>query len=70
MPYLVIARRVQGRWRVEPCPACRRTHTHASTGQHTARCGATYIVVGPSDTTSVRAATMGTTPTDDGPAAA
>lgn len=62
MPFLVIARRVQGRWRVEPCPGCRRVHNHDSTGQHTARCGATYVVVGPSQPTSVRASIA---PTDD-----
>lgn len=67
MPYLVIARRVQGRWRVEPCPGCRRVHNHASTGQQTARCGVSYIVVGPSEPTSVRASI---TPVDGGDDAA
>jgi hypothetical protein len=67
MPYLVIARRVQGRWRVEPCPGCRRVHQHASTGQQTARCGTTYVVVATNEPTSIRA---GITPPDDGPEAA
>jgi len=77
VPFLVIARRVQGRWRVEPCPGCQRIHNHASTGQQTARCGTTYVVVGPSDPTSIRKLlapptrpTVGATPTDDGPTAA
>lgn len=69
MPYVVVAKRIKGRWAVV-CPGCTKQHRHTGTGTKTAPCGTEYVILRPTRSTSVRAATMGTTPTDDGPTAA
>lgn len=55
MPFVVLAQRVKGRWVVQRCPGCQRSHRHRQVGALvSAPCGASYLVLAPGRPVGIR----------------